>query len=165
MKLRPYDNEKDFENIKNWVTDERTHAMWSANRFVYPLDKDNFGEFLSFEEEKYGNKAFLALENGKAVGFFCYTLNNLTKEGLFKFIVVNPEHRGKGIAVEMLRLAREYAFNETKADAVQLMVFTDNIRAKKCYEKAGFVERSTTEDAFTYKDESWGRCNMVYRRN
>jgi len=57
MKLRKLEIDNDFESMKNWVTDERTHAMW-------------------------------------------------------------------------------------------------------CYEKAGFVVRKLTPDAFAYKDETWGRCNM-----
>ena len=36
--------------------------------------------------------------------------------------------------------------------------------AKKCYEKVGFKERTLTENAFRFKDESWGRCNMVIKR-
>ena len=37
-------------------------------------------------------------------------------------------------------------------------------RAKKCYEKVEFKERTLTENAFRFKDESWGRCNMVILR-
>ena len=49
-------------------------------------------------------------------------------------------------------------------DAVQLNVFPQNPGAKKCYEKVGFKERTLTENAFRFKDESWGRCNMVIKR-
>lgn len=31
MRLRPYIPSHDFDSIKNWVTDERTNALWSAN--------------------------------------------------------------------------------------------------------------------------------------
>ena len=64
----------------------------------------------------------------------------------------------------MLKLVVEYAFGKAGAELVQLNAFPENIRAKKCYEKAGFVERNLTENAFTYKDESWGRCNMIIRK-
>ena len=84
---------------------------------------------------------------------------------MLKFVVVNPAYRGKGIAKEMLEAAAVYAFEDTKADALQLNVFPENERAKKCYLKAGFTERNTTENAFIFKDESWGRCNMVLRKN
>ena len=92
MKLREYLPSKDFDNIKSWIDDERTHAMWCADRFEYPLEKENF-------------------------------------------------------------------------EALHLNVFSENIRAKKCYQKAGFTERSVAENAFSYKDESWGRCNMFKMLN
>ena len=65
---------------------------------------------------------------------------------------------------EMLKLAVKYAFEIAKADAVQLNVFEENPGAKKCYEKVGYKERAFTEGAFPYKEEAWGRCNMVIKR-
>ena len=162
MKLKEYIPSKDFDSIKNWIDDERTHAMWCACRFEYPLEKENFEEVLKDMHSKWGDTPFVAsLDDGNTVGFFCYSLNNETKEGMLKFVVVNPSLRGKGVAMEMLDLASQYAFEETGAKALHLNVFSENIRAKKCYQKAGFTERSVTENAFSYKDESWGRCNMI----
>ena len=60
--------------------------------------------------------------------------------------------------------AIKYAFEIAKADAVHLNVFPENPGAKKCYEKVGFKERMLTENAFSFKDESWGRCNMITTR-
>ncbi len=59
---------------------------------------------------------------------------------------------------------REYSFEITNVDAVHLNVFPENVQAKKCYEAVGFTERKTDKDAFTYKNESWGRCNMIIKR-
>ena len=166
MKLRKYLPSKDFDNIKSWIDDERTHAMWCAGRFEYPLEKENFEAVLEDMHSKWGDTPFIAsLDDGNNVGFFCYSLNDETKEGMLKFIVVNSLLRGKGVAKEMLELASQYAFEETGAKALHLNVFSENIRAKKCYQKAGFTERSVTENAFSYKDESWGRCNMFKMLN
>ena len=63
-----------------------------------------------------------------------------------------------------INLFIKYAFEIAKADAVHLNVFPENPGAKKCYEKAGFKERTLTENAFSFKDESWGRCNMITTR-
>ena len=76
----------------------------------------------------------------------------------------NPKYRGKGYGREMILLAVKYAFEITNVQSVQLNVFPENERAKKCYESVGFTERKTDLNAFAYKDESWGRCNMVIRR-
>jgi len=165
MKLRPYIPGRDFSVIKNWIGDERTHAMWCAGHFRYPLEQENFEGVLTKITLERGETPLIAvMDDGREAGFFCYSINNETKEGMLKFVVVNPEFRGKGEAGEMLKLASQYAFEITGADAVHLNVFPENIRAKKCYQKAGFIERNVVENAFSYKEESWGRCNMIYRK-
>ena len=157
MILKRFDPVGNFETIKNWIDDERTHVMWCASRFAFPLEKENFTNTLSDMNSKSGDIPFLVVaDDGEAAGFFCYAFNEETKEGMLKFIVVNPAFRGKGVAGELLKLASEYAFAHG-AEMVHLNVFTENIRAKKCYLKAGFTERNTTENAFQYKDEYWGR--------
>lgn len=162
MRLRPFLPD-DFESIKDWITDERSHAMWCANLIKYPLERENFFSVMKEIGTRFGDAPFLATDdNGKPVGFFCYSLNLETNEGMLKFVMVNPKMRGQGYGRQMLRLVLDYAFSITKAGAVQLNVFPENIGAKKCYEHAGFIERSTMPGAFAYKDEVWGRCNMVF---
>ena len=162
MKLRKFDIDKDFSSVSGWISDERTHALWCANRMTFPLEKADMAEFLRYEEEKYSNKALIAEdENGDAAGFFCCSPNAESGECMLKFVIIDPQRRGKGLGRKMAELAAEFAFESENADAVQLMVFTCNTNAKKCYEKAGFTERSTTPDVFSYNGESWGRCNMV----
>ena len=161
MIIRDY-KESDFDSIKNWIADERTHALWCANRTQFPLQKQSFDELLKDISERHGDRPFVAVdENGVVMGFYCYSLNAETKEGMFKFVMVDPARRGIGLGKEMLKQAVRYAFDVTKADAVQLMVFSENVRAKRCYEGAGFTVRRTQEDAFQFQDESWDRINMV----
>jgi RimJ/RimL family protein N-acetyltransferase len=165
MRLRPYIACKDYEEIKNWISDERTHAMWCANLIQFPMEKDNFEKVMREAAERFGDSPYVATsEEGQLIGFFCYSVDLATNEGMLKFVMTNPDYRGKGYGKEMLQLAVKYAFEITNVDAVQLNVFPENIRAKKCYETIGFVERKTDKDAFAYKDESWGRCNMIIRK-
>ena len=166
MRLRPFILNKDFEGIKNWISDERTHAMWCANLMQYPMEKENFMAVMAEAGERFGDSPFVATtDEGAVVGFFCYSVNLATNEGMLKFVMVDPAVRGKGIGKAMLQLAVEYAFRITKADAVHLNVFPENTRAKKCYESVGFTERNTTANAFGFKEESWGRCNMIIKKN
>ena len=164
MRIRPYQN-KDFEVISKWITQERAHALWCANLIPYPLEKKGFDELLAEAEERFGDSPFVATtEEGKVVGFFCFSVNLSTNEGMLKFVVIDASERNKGYGCEMLKLAVKYAFEIAKADAVQLNVFAENPGARKCYEKVGFKERALTEGAFRYKEEAWGRCNMVIKR-
>lgn len=164
MRIRPYQN-KDFDIISQWITDERSHALWCANLMPYPLDKNSFDALLQEAEERFGDSPFVATTNdGQVVGFFCFSVNLHTNEGMLKFVVIDNTMRNKGYGCEMLKLAIKYAFEIAKADAVHLNVFPENPGAKKCYEKVGFKERTLTENAFSFKDESWGRCNMITTR-
>ncbi|MDE5619458.1 MAG: GNAT family N-acetyltransferase [Ruminococcus sp.] len=165
MRLRPFILCCDFDEIKNWISDEKTHAMWCANRIKYPIEKENFEEVMLEAAIKSGDIPYVATtDDGKVVGFFCYSVNLSSNEGMLKFVMVTPEQRGKGLGKAMLQLAIEYAFNITKAESVQLNVFSENTMAQKCYENVGFIIRKTDIDAFIFKDESWGRCNMTINK-
>ena len=131
----------------------------------YPLEKNSFDALLQEVEERFGDSPFVATTNdGQVVGFFCFSVNLHTNEGMLKFVVIDNTMRNKGYGCEMLKLAIKYAFEIAKADAVHLNVFPENPGAKKCYEKVGFKERTLTENAFSFKDESLGRCNMITTR-
>ena len=165
MRLRPFIMDRDYEEISSWIAEERAHALWCANRMPYPMNREGLASLLQGISSRSGESAYVATaDDGKLAGFFCYGVNLATNEGMLKFVMVDPEQRGKGIGKAMLRLAVHYAFAITGADAVQLTVFTENPRARKCYEGVGFKARRTDPDAFRYGDESWGRCNMVIRK-
>ena len=94
MNLRAYSAEKDFSIIKDWITDERTHAMWCANKTSFPIQKESFEGMMADLADKFGDSPFVAVdEKGEPTGFFCYSLNNDTKEGMLKFVMVDPERR------------------------------------------------------------------------
>ena len=141
---------------------KKIHAFWSANRFPYPITPESFHDFLEKISIEWTDSAYVATENnGQAIGFFCYSVNTEDNIGFLKFVIIDKAKRGNGYGKEMLNLAVQYAFQITGATAVQLNVFNENIAAKQCYEKAGFVERSVDKNVFAYKDELWSRCNMI----
>ena len=165
MRIRPYIEGKDFDEIKNWMTEERAHAMWCANLISFPVEKGNFTKVMQEAAERFGDSPYVATsEDGRLIGFFCYSVDPETNTGMLKFVMINPEYRGKGYGKEMLKLAVKYAFDITNVQAVQLNVFPENARAKRCYETVGFKERKTDLNAFAFKEESWGRCNMIITR-
>lgn len=162
MRIRPYIPDRDYEHLSKWIGDERTHALWCANLLPYPVTRKSFDDLLKKASMDWTDSAYTATENnGRPVGFFCYSVNTEDNVGFLKFIIVDSAKRGKGYGKEMLRLALRYAFEITGAAAVQLNVFNENPLAKQCYEKIGFVQRSIDRNTFAYKDELWNRCNML----
>ena len=162
MRIRPYLPDKDYKYVSAWISDEKTHFFWCANLLPYPLTEKSFHEFLEKNSAEWTDSAYVATENnGRVVGFFCYSVNTENDIGFLKFIIVDKARRGKGYGKEMLNLALQFAFQITGTKAVQLNVFSENVLAKQCYEKVGFVERNIDKDVFAYKDELWSRCNMI----
>ncbi len=164
MDIRLFDLDKDFAIIKSWITDERTHMLWCANRIQYPMSKTTFKDFLDDISAQYGDTPYVAVDDAdKPAGFYAYSVNEATKEGMLKFVVVDPDKRGKGIAREMLGRAVATALADENVQAVQLNVFSVNEPARKCYQKIGFVERNVTKEAVNFGDETWDRINMLIK--
>ena len=162
MILRPLKPEIDFEKIKTWITDERSHAMWCADRFAYPLKKENFVATLSFLNQNNKEVSLAAvLEDDTPVGFLNLSPHEERKTAWLKFVIIDPAYRGTGAAEEMIELVKSYGSEQMDMESLQLSVFSSNARAKRCYEKVGFKERKTDMYAFAYKDESWDRCYMM----
>ena len=162
MRLRPYIPSLDFDIISNWITESREHAMWCAGRTKFPIECEDFNKLLEDIAIRCGDTPFIAADNnGKPVGFFCYSVNTESNEGMLKFVMIDPEQRGKGFGKEMLKLAVRYAFEFTGAERVRLCVLSANDRAKQCYRSIGFKDCGTDSGAFTYENESWDRCYMV----
>lgn len=98
-------------------------------------------------------------------GFFSNNVNEKEDSGFAQYIVVDASLRGKGYGTQMLTLLLKYAFTITNVSTVRLNVFDANVRAKKCYEKAGFTQEAFTPNALEFEGESWGRCLMAARKS
>lgn len=161
MKIRPYNHASDFAALRSWVTDERLHALWCANRIPYPLTSDGLNGYLEGWMDAAGMfEAFTAvLDSGEPAGFFvCRTSS---RSVFLQFIILAPELRGMGYGTQMLKLALRCAFELCGVEQVHLNVFDVNTGARRCYYKAGFAEVGIEPDVFPYKEERWVRCHMV----
>ena len=162
MRLRPYISSIDYEYVQKWGNDERIHALWCANLIPYPMTAKRLQDVLDKDAQDWGGCAYVATEDdGRPVGFFVLAVNVSNNSGFLKFVIVDNALRGKGYGTQMIKLMLRYAFDIAGVSSVQLNVFDTNDSAKRCYSNAGFIEDSIVPKAFTFKNESWGRCHMV----
>lgn len=179
MQLRLYNEQTDFTYIAKWIQDERTHALWCANRFPYPLTKDGLRNYLVEQklkfcsqspregiqnEKEYDGAYVYTDDNKKPVGFFVYTVNEQDKSGFLRFIMVDNSLRGKGYGFDMIKELLKFAYENTGVLSIRLIVFDVNAAAKRCYEKAGFTAIENLSDAFSYQNEMWGRSVMDHTK-
>ena len=147
MILRAY-KKVDSPVIAGWIRTEEELYKWSADRFCqfpllpYTID-DNY-----IPQLKTGR--FIPLtgidENGAPVGHLIirYPNENDDSSVRFGFVIVDPAIRGKGCGRELLNLAIEYVRNNLTATRIDLGVFDNNPKARKCYESVGFKEFGST---------------------
>lgn len=161
MRLRPYVSDLDFEYVRKWVTDEKTHLFWSAMSFAYPLQQEEMDRYLEQGARERGETAFVVTrEDGTPIGFFVYSLNLSDNAGFLRFVILDGAVRGKGYGTQMMKLAVNYAFRMTGAKVVRLNVFADNEPAIRCYEKVGFEVTEVLKVDFDYNGQSYRRYRM-----
>ncbi|MFI1754399.1 GNAT family N-acetyltransferase [Streptomyces sp. NPDC020571] len=68
--------------------------------------------------------------------------------------LVGPRGRGRGLGSEATRLIVGHAFEQVGLHRVQLEVYADNPRARRVYEKAGFVVEGVRREAAP-RDGAW----------
>lgn len=162
MRLRPYIKSQDFQHIAGWIDNERSHMLWCANNFPYPVTAEAFHSFVEKTMDAWSVCPFVATDDGgKPMGFFRYAVNAESNTGFLASVIVDSALRGTGCGREVVQMALRYAFAFTGAEVVRLNVFAENESAKRCYERVGFAVRSVTRDAFAYGGESWSMCHMT----
>ncbi|BET50036.1 GNAT family protein [Kitasatospora aureofaciens] len=68
--------------------------------------------------------------------------------------LMGPRGRGRGLGSEATRLVVGHAFEQVGLHRVQLEVYADNPRARRVYEKAGFVVEGIRRQA-ALRDGAW----------
>ncbi|MBA2806292.1 GNAT family N-acetyltransferase [Streptomyces sp. KM273126] len=69
-------------------------------------------------------------------------------------ILIGPGGRDRGLGTEAVRLTVGYAFERLGLHRVSLWVFVHNPRARRAYEKAGFVAEGVEREAL-WQDGGW----------
>lgn len=80
-------------------------------------------------------------------------------------IALDPEYSGKGIAYEASKLLLNYVFSNLKIRKIYLELFSDNMRAKKLYEKIGFKQEGYFNDEIYKNGEFKDIIRMAYYKN
>ena len=165
IRLRPF-KPSDSEVICKWFGDEKAFRKWCIDKFDFPLTArqicDRNDEFQKCNDAWYMTAVD---ESGEVCGSFIFRkadfINNSIHMG---FIVISPEHRGRGLGSQMMKTALTYADKILGMKRVTLGVFENNPAAVNCYKSAGFKAQKFVENAFEYKDEKWNLFDMAWEK-
>ncbi|MBS4205358.1 GNAT family N-acetyltransferase [Lederbergia citrea] len=80
-------------------------------------------------------------------------------------ILIGPLGRNRGLGTEATQLMVDHVFKNTKLNQLTLSVFDFNPRAKKVYEKVGFVKESVDKNELEFEGELIDSINMKLSRD
>jgi RimJ/RimL family protein N-acetyltransferase len=78
----------------------------------------------------------------------------------FRICLVGPRAFGRGLGTEATRLILAHAFETAGINRIELEVFDFNPRARRSYEKSGFVHEGTKRQAL-YWDGAWSDVHTM----
>ena len=165
IRLRPY-KLSDYEYISNWFNNEFAFKQWCADKFTYPLTKEQLnGYYHNYENDDNAWMMTALNQEGTPVGHFLMRMADYQNESIhLGFIIVDSQVRGQGYGKEMVSLAIKYAFDILKVNRVTLGVFDNNFPAHYCYKSTGFVDEKYNEDIFPYGNDKWGIYDMAIEK-
>jgi RimJ/RimL family protein N-acetyltransferase len=78
----------------------------------------------------------------------------------FRILLQGPRFYGRGLGTEATRLVIDYALTVVGVHRIELQVYDFNPRARRVYEKVGFVHEGTMRDALRW-DGEWVDCHLM----
>ena len=94
------------------------------------------------EQEQVGSFVVGAYSSTNLVGIISFSDTNeydLPNTGTFIQMYIKPEYQGKGLGLDLTKVALEQALTVTNIDSVVLEVKVHNVAAIVTYQKAGFA--------------------------
>jgi len=165
IRLRPY-KLSDSEYILNWFNDKFTFTQWCADKFTYPLTKEQLNEYYH-NYEMDDNAWIMTALNGEGIpiGHFLMRMADYQNESIhLGFIIVDSQIRGQGYGKDMVSLAIRYSFDMLKVKRVTLGVFDNNPSAHYCYKAIGIVDEKYNKGIFPYENDKWGIYDMAIEK-
>lgn len=155
----------DFEQLKDWMSDEEVLTNWAGSLFSFPLTTAALEWYIEDTNKKGISEAFvykvIELETGQTVGHISLGgISYKNRSGRITRVFISPAVRGKGyckrIITEMLRLG----FEELDLHRISLGVYTQNKSAIRCYEVAGFQSEGIQRDVLYKNGSYWSLLEM-----
>lgn len=156
----------DFQQLINWISDERLLANWSGAMFRFPLTHESLDWYVTDTNQIPTSDAFvykaIDVETGAVVGHI--SLGGISQKNnsarISRVLVGHTAQRGKGYCTEMIKAVLKIAFEDLKLHRVGLGVYDFNEAAIRCYKKVGFKTDGVLRDVLKWEEEYWSLAEM-----
>lgn len=161
--LRPFQFEIDFPFLEECLQDPEVIKLTGSNS---SYNRDEIMKWYQTRNEQVDrlDLAIIDKTTNQLVGEVVVNLYDPKHHSMNFRILIGPRGRNKGLGTEATQLMVDYIFEHTDLHSLTLSVFAFNPRAKRVYEKVGFVVESIDEKELEYEGEWIDSINMILTR-
>ncbi|HEX7556823.1 MAG TPA: GNAT family protein [Leptolinea sp.] len=165
MQLIPF-SQKHFGILPAWFADEAAIVQWGGPQLHFPLDAYQMQAMLD-EGATYPPRrlCWMAEQNGQWAGHVQLAFDWRNGNATLGRMVINPELRGQGFAVPMLRLVMAQAFAYSQIIRLELNVYTFNLPAIHTYARLRFVHEGIRRSSVQMGSDRWDTAMMAILRS
>jgi len=103
-------------------------------------------EYVKLKKSKH-DIVFAITYNSNIIGIAgLYDINWVARHTELRIVIGETNCLGQGMGTSVVKAIVKYAFEKLNLNKVYLGVNASDVRANKCYQKAGFVNEGTTRD-------------------
>jgi RimJ/RimL family protein N-acetyltransferase len=149
----------DADALISWASSADELLQWTGPNFSFPLNDEQLREYAATAGER---RHLISGVKGETNSVVAHAELNLLPEhnlGEIRRVAVAPEMRGRGIGRTLVQWLVNFAFIELHLNRLELVVFSFNDSARRCYAAAGFREEGRAHQA---RRASGGYWDLVY---
>lgn len=147
QELEVFVNDPFDASLLNQLFLSREDLLMASPHSSWPFSEEEWTAL--FARNLDGCSLLFYLE-GKVIGHTSF-LTNPEEELYLCYVILHPDYRGKKFAEQMVRLSEEFCRLNYPHEELHLNVNKNNERAKKLYEKMGYVQYREEETKFKMK--------------
>ncbi|GAA4369265.1 GNAT family protein [Hymenobacter saemangeumensis] len=165
IRLEPF-TPSDFNQLIEWITNERLMKEWSGSLFSFPLTEESLAWYLEGANDFKRPEVFVYkavdTKSQEVVGHISLGgISERDKAGrITRVLVGSKAERGKGVCTKMIKGMLKIGFEDLGLHRISLGVYDFNEAAIRCYLKAGFKQEGLMRDVVKHGDEYWSMVEM-----
>ncbi|MGV1008297.1 MAG: GNAT family N-acetyltransferase [Dermatophilaceae bacterium] len=136
-----------FEGLWPMFADEAGRSL-TGTMAEFTREQVRLGLAKARDRHDRADWAIVDAEDGTVLGeVVLFGLDEDNESMVFRIALVGPSVFGHGFGTEATRLVRDFAFEQLGLHRLTLEVFDHNPRARRVYEKCGFIVEGVRRDA------------------
>ncbi len=158
---------EDAEAFARWSQDP-DYLRNQDTDYARPYSAETYIERFSPGREHPNGVGFSlrTVEDDRLIGFVAiHSIEWNNQAGLMAIGIGEADYRGRGYGADALRLILRYAFEELNLHRVGLDVISNNERAIRAYERAGFKQEGVQRESVYRDGQRHGRIIMGILRD